>query len=93
MRFQSPLRDTCKIYVGQMTLIFRDTSDNGFIFQKNNTRQESDDCGLSSRSEQRIKDLKRRNGELVALAKKLEEKAKRLQQELGVLVRINHLLF
>ena len=34
----------------------------------------------------RVKELKKRNGELVNLAKKLEEKAKRLQEELRDLV-------
>eukprot|EP00794_Sanderia_malayensis_P014162 gene14162-15641_t len=45
-------------------------------------RSDSKETEPPSRADQRIKELKKRNGELVALAKKLDEKAKRLQDEL-----------
>eukprot|EP00795_Rhopilema_esculentum_P015196 gene15196-6393_t len=45
-------------------------------------RTDMKDVESSPRSDSRVKELKKRNGELVNLAKKLEEKAKRLQEEL-----------
>ena len=49
-------------------------------------KSDSKDGDLLAKSEQRVKELRKRNGELVNLARRLEEKAKRFQEELKEVV-------
>jgi ribosomal protein L7Ae-like RNA K-turn-binding protein len=51
------------------------------VFQKENASRQTGSQKVSSGVDEKVKKLKKRNSELVCIARQLEEKAKKLQQE------------